>query len=579
MSRPVLVYDGECGFCRRWAERWRSSTGAAVTYVPYQEAAARHPDVPLERFERSIQWFGPGKERAEGAEAAFRALATAPGRGGWLWAYRNLPGFAGASEAVYRLVAPRRVLFSRLDLLLWGRSVAPPSHRAGFWLMLRLLGLVQLSAFLSLWVQVGGLYGSEGILPIKEYLELARAHLGAAAPWRLPGVFWLSSSNAALQAACAAGAACGLLAACGLAVGPALLGCWAIYVSFLSAGREFMSFQWDILLVEITFLAAFSAPWTLKPRLERWSPPAAGLWLLRLLLFKLMVESGAVKLAGGDPTWRGLTALTYHYQTQPLPVWTSWYAHHLPVWLHKASCAVMFAVELALPPLIFLPRRPRLAAFFGLTGLMALIAATGNYCFFNLLGMLLCLTLVDDCLAPLAARKLVPALEKAAPRRWAWPFFAVVAVLYVVKIPALQPFHLVNHYGLFAMMTTTRPEIILEGSADGADWKPYEFKWKPGDLHRRPRFVAPHQPRLDWQMWFAALGDCRGNEWLIRFMSKLLEGSATAGQLLAVDPFHGGPPPQYIRSTVYDYEFTKPGEKGWWTRKSPRPYCPIFKRD
>jgi predicted DCC family thiol-disulfide oxidoreductase YuxK len=589
MRKPLLAYDGDCGFCRRWIARWRAATGDAVDYEPFETVAARHKDVPRETFQGAVQWFGPGGERAQGARAVFLALSRGPGRGWPLWAYRRVPGFAAVSEAAYRLVASRRVLFSRLDRLLWGTAAEPPSHRAAFWLMLRLLGLVHLAAFASLWVQAAGLWGRAGILPVAGYLDAARAQLGGQAFRAIPSVFWLGSSDAALNGACAAGVALSLLVALGLAVGPALFGLWALSLSFLAVGQDFLSFQWDILLLEVTFLACLCAPWRPRPRLPRWAPPAAGLWLLRLLLFRLMFESGAVKLLSGDPTWRNLTALTFHYETQPLPTWVAWYANLLPLWFQKLSCGILFVAELGLPWLIVLPRRPRLVAFFGLGTLMVLIAVTGNYCFFNLLGLLLCLTLLDDRTLGRWAARLAPALDGApSPRRWAWPAFALVGLLSALQLanfvrprilrPILAlagPLRLVNGYGLFAIMTTTRPEIILEGSADGREWKEYEFKWKPGDLARRPRFVAPHQPRLDWQMWFAALGDYRENEWFMRFLARLLEGSKPVSALLARDPFAGGPPPRLIRATVYRYRFTRPGQPGWWTRERVGPYCPV----
>jgi hypothetical protein len=146
----------------------------------------------------------------------------------------------------------------------------------------------------------------------------------------------------------------------------------------------------------------------------------------------------------------------------------------------------------------------------------------------------------------------------------------------------LQPFYLANSYGLFAVMTTSRPEIIIEGSTDGIEWQPYEFKWKAGDLKRAPAFVAPHQPRLDWQMWFAALGDFRHNPWFLNLMARLLQGKPEVLALLEKNPFPEEPP-TYLRATVYDYHFTdavtqrQSGE--WWRREEKGLYCPIFKRE
>ncbi len=347
-------------------------------------------------------------------------------------------------------------------------------------------------------------------------------------------------------------------------MGPSLLALWALYLSFVSVGRDFMSFQWDILLLETTLLLCWSAPWRLKPDLARWRPPAVGVWLTRFLLFRLMFESGYVKLASGDPTWRNLTALTYHYWTQPLPTALAWRAAHMPLWFQKASCAGMFAVELGAPFLIFGPRRARTLAFWTLLALQALIALTGNYGFFNLLAAVLCLSLLEWG-SP---------LPETGSSSWTLLPYSLL-LLFVFRQPqAVRPFYPVNQYGLFAVMTTSRQEIVLEGSDDGRRWETYEFKWKPGDVSRRPRLAQPHMPRLDWQMWFAALSSCRDNPWFVRLMARLLQGDPEVSALLERDPFAGRSPPRYLRSTVYDYRFAPSDSRDWWTREPRGPYCP-----
>ena len=143
----------------------------------------------------------------------------------------------------------------------------------------------------------------------------------------------------------------------------------------------------------------------------------------------------------------------------------------------------------------------------------------------------------------------------------------------------LAPLRLVNGYGLFAVMTTSRPEIIIEGSDDGTHWQAYEFRYKPGDVNRRPGFVAPHQPRLDWQMWFAALGSYRNTPWFLSFCTRLLEGSPPVLGLLAHNPFPETPPRQ-IRAVVYDYHLTDTATRrasgAWWRRERQGLYCPIL---
>jgi hypothetical protein len=141
----------------------------------------------------------------------------------------------------------------------------------------------------------------------------------------------------------------------------------------------------------------------------------------------------------------------------------------------------------------------------------------------------------------------------------------------------LEAFRVVNGYGLFRVMTKDRCEIILEGSVDGIDWLPYEFKWKPGDVKRVPGWCAPHQPRLDWQMWFAALGTPRENPWLVALIFRLLQGSHQVNDLLANNPFPDKPP-RYIRAMFYRYRFTTVDERhqagAWWKREELREYLP-----
>jgi hypothetical protein len=139
------------------------------------------------------------------------------------------------------------------------------------------------------------------------------------------------------------------------------------------------------------------------------------------------------------------------------------------------------------------------------------------------------------------------------------------------------PFRTINSYGLFAIMTTSRPEIIIEGSMDGRTWLAYEFRHKAGDVRRRPSFVAPHQPRLDWQMWFAALGSARSNPWFGSFCFRLLQGKSEVLELLEKNPFPDRPP-RYIRATGYEYHFTTTAERekdgAWWKREKTGEYYP-----
>jgi len=509
-------------------------------------------------------------------------------------------------------------------------GATPATYFVGRWLFLRLLGVVYLIAFLSLWVQIEGLVGSAGILPLGDYLDWIRQHAGADRFLQAPTLLWIGHSDGMLDALCGAGVLLAFLLVAGVATIPALFLLWAVYLSLVIGGQTFLSFQWDVLLLEAGFCALFLAPATLRPR-PPWlepAPSAAGLWLLRLLLFKLLFLSGIVKLISLDRTWWELTALDYHYFTQPLPTWTSWYAHQLPGWFQKLSILLMYVIEIAVPFLIFFSRLWRRLACVALVFLQLLIAFTGNYGFFNLLTVVLCVLLLDDALLlRLVPRRWRPAsaprpgvgmwqglvasrdprrLARALPTLMVLTLIGVSGLTFVREMvrtePAegiggivgalfrgadryvlswgqpyvlrwTRPFRTINGYGLFRGMTTARPEIVFEGSLDGRTWMAYEFKWKPGAVTRRPVFIAPHQPRLDWQMWFAALSPRRAAPWLQGLTLRLLEGSPEVLELLGGNPFPDRPP-RYVRAIAYRYQFTTPGEKrkdgAWWSRKRVR---------
>ncbi len=483
----------------------------------------------------------------------------------------------------------------------------PAPYRVSRWVFLRLLGVVYLCAFVSLWVQLDGLIGSNGILPAERLMELARAQLAGRAHL-LPTLLWFGASDRFLHALTAAGVALAVLLEIGIAPVAVLAALWVLYLSLSLGGQVFFSFQWDTLLLEAGFLAIWLAPLTLSPRGERRAPARRpALWLLWWLLFRLMFESGVVKLSSGDPTWADLTALHYHFETQPLPTWIGWYAHQLPAAVLSLANAALFMIELLVPFLIFGGTRLRRAACVALVTLQVVILATGNYCFFNLLAIALCVPLLDDASWPARLRNgITPSLPTPARKSRSWPagiLLPVSAALFVlslmptaallgVGLPGtdslsaayrwVQPFRTINSYGLFAVMTTDRPEIIVQGTADGDTWKDYAFRYKPGDVKRAPGFVAPHQPRLDWQMWFAALGSVRQNPWFLHFLQCLLRGSPQVEALLAANPFPGKPP-LAVRAVEYDYHFTNQEQRAatgdWWTRDNRREYCPAVRLD
>ena len=468
----------------------------------------------------------------------------------------------------------------------------PPSFAVARWFFSRALAVIFCFAFASLLPQVRGLIGAHGIWPAALFLTKARAQLGPGVVWQAPSIFWLNASDSMLTGTCLAGLAVALVMAAGIAPGACALALWALYLSLVSVSSPFLDFQWDGLLLETGLLAVFALPWRLRPDWEERSPrPRFARWLLWWLLFRLMFESGVVKLASGDATWRGLTALDFHFATQPLPLWPAWFAHQMPRWLLRGAVLVLFGIELVAPCLIIAPRRWRHGGAWALIALQAVIFATGNYAFFNLLTIALCALLFDDAAWPRRWRgRVAPGVHwPVPPRLWFTRWCGAGAALCALMAlpPLLRDFGLraawpnpvaplcsFNGYGLFAVMTTERPEIVVEGSNDGLVWREYEFPWKPGDLRARPRLAAPHQPRLDWQMWFAALGSYERNPWFGSFLMRLLQGEPEVLGLLKTNPFPQHPP-QYVRALWYEYEFTSSGEGGaWWRRKLRGRYSP-----
>lgn len=466
-------------------------------------------------------------------------------------------------------------------------AVQPPGHTHVRDLFLRLLGLVFLAAFLSLLVQVTVLVGSRGLLPVRDFLAPGLRLLDA------PTLFWLGSSDTALRAAAVAGALLSLVLIAGVAPRWCLLALWALYLSFVTVGQDFLAFQWDNLLLETALLAILVAPRGLRPRRD--PPHPLAIFLMQWLVFRLHVESGAAKLLLGDPTWRDLTAMVSYYETAPLPTWVGWWAHQMPLWAHRLCGLYTYVVELGLPLLLWGPRRLRAAVFLAMLGMQVSIVLTANYGFFNYLSMALLLFVLDDGhLAWLAAR-LGRSPAPAPPRTTAaWRTvllsaaaagmlaLSVVPFLPFVRAPgglnrdllpvrrAIAPFRSFNAYHLFAQMTLVRREPVIEGSRDGTTWLAYELRYEPGDPERPPPFVAPHQPRVDFLLWFLLLGGRSRAPYFDALLARLLEDPDAVASLLARNPFPDGPP-RFLRVAVYRYRFTDLATRratgAWWQRE------------
>jgi len=607
--KPLLIFDGDCQFCLRWIMRWQKITQDKIDYQPYQEAASRFPQISEENFKKSVQLIDSDGTVYQGAEAVLRTLAVSPRTAQLLWCYQHIPFVKLISEFVYRLVASNRKFFSRFlkPAETCGHcSSKTASHAAVRWIFVRAIGVIYLFAFVSLWTQISPLLGRNGILPAQEFLDAVSAKVGFEKFFLLPTLCWLSAGDLFLHLICAAGTLFSIFLIAGIWPASVSFLLWLFYLSIVNIGRDFFSFQWDVLLLETGFLTIFLSPFKRFDKLsESPEPPKPAVWLLRFLLFRLMFFSGFSKLASNDLAWRHLTALLHHYETQPLPTWIAWHVHQFPLWFQKVSAVFMFIIELAVPFFIFSPRKLRLWAYSILILFQLAIILTGNYCFFNLLTIVLCLALLDDQALPGhlqggSTQKLASGQSPAASDWHRKPVILILVMLLTVSVTQsmdrlfarpralapirflselVSPFHLVNGYGLFAVMTLRRPEIIIEGSADGKTWLEYEFKFKPGDVKRRPRFNIPHQPRLDWQMWFAALSNFQTNRWFIRFSEKILKNSKEVLSLMKKNPFPDNPP-RYLRAVLYDYHFTDFKTRkltgAWWVREQKELYAPVM---
>ena len=472
-----------------------------------------------------------------------------------------------------------------------GLAPAASGYRLVAWVFLRLLALTYLAAFASLAVQITALAGSEGIFPIGEQLSRATELFGDLRFVSYPSLFWLAPQDWALRLIAWGGCGLSLLLLVGWRERTVLILLYLCYLSLFLAGQIFLNFQWDYLLLETGFVAIF------LPGGSR-----VTVWLFRWVLFKLRFLSGLSKVLSGDLAWRGLTALDHYFETQPLPHIGSWYAHWLPEWLHRVGTAGTLFVELIVPFFMFLPRPWRLFAAWATILWQILIIATSNHNFFNLLTIVLCLFLFDDR----AVARVLPAgitrrMTAASPLperpRPAVAITAVVAALVVVPASIvsatematgplglasrlndwIEPYRIANRYHVFPKIETERIAMQVEASLDREHWVPIDFRYAPDDPSQAPAFIVPHQPRVDWMLWFVPMSPVF-LDWFERFLDRLVAGSPSVTALLAQPPF-AEKPPQMLRVSVYRYRFATPverAEKGiWWTREYLGPFQPL----
>jgi hypothetical protein len=513
-----------------------------------------------------------------------------------------------------------------------------PRHRfLSRWIFLRALAGIYFSAFFSLLFQIEALNGPRGILPADRFLIAVRGAMGSLRFWYAPTLFWLSSGSHMMIAIVWIGLISSVAALCNLWPRLSLFICFVCFLSFVSAAQAFSSYQSDSMLLEAGFLALFFAP---RGALPGWgiSKPAsrASLFLLEWEWFRIYFESGLVKLLSGDTQWRNLTAMDEYYQNGPLPTWIGWYIEHLPHWFHAASAAATLGMELAIVWMLFLPRRARLICFCIVTPWQLGVIFTANYTFLNYLVLALGFLLLDDR----SLRRLLPAKLRTtfpepqpqheiqqdesplsilalpdedtpeipapvrAPTRYiravgisvsavllTWIAYATSAEMIQMLWPelplpsspvaALEPFRIANQYGLFAVMTRGRYEIEFQGSNDGQSWTPYLFRYKPQALNEAPRIYAPYQPRFEWNLWFASLGDWQQNDLVPLTQERLLDDDPDVLGLFRENPFPQAPP-RFVRAVLWQYWFTSMEEKrrtgNWWKRDLLGLYAPELTR-
>lgn len=496
-----------------------------------------------------------------------------------------------------------------------------PTFQLTRFVLLRLLGIVYLTAFLVAANQIVPLIGHDGLTPADRFLpqveEYFKVHSEEGSAFEnFASIFWWKLSDSFLQNMAWVGVALSALVVCGFANSILMLLLWALYMSFINVGQIWYGYGWETQLLETGFLAAFLCP-LLDPRpFPRSPPPIIVLWLYRWLIFRIMLGAGLIKLRG-DTSWRDLTTLYYHYETQPVPNPLSRMLHFAPHWFHKAGVLWNHFIELIVPWFGIAPtldwfkstpqawkvaaQAMRNTAGILMASFQVILICTGNLSFLNWLTMVPCLACIDDAVW----RRVLP----KALVRWAGqevqarehPAHTILTCLLggLVIVLSYEPtknlfsehqamnrsydkLHLVNTYGAFGTVGQERHEIVFEGSdgvlgSDLDEWKEYEFKVKPGDVMRRPAIITPYHYRLDWQIWFAAMASPNQYPWTVHFMWKLLHNDPGTLSLLAKNPFPNHPP-RFIRAVLYHYKFAPPSnaQGAWWTRERLDLWMPAF---
>ena len=472
----------------------------------------------------------------------------------------------------------------------------PDSKKPSYWLtrfiILRFLGFVYLIAFLTLAFQIVPLIGENGLLPADNFLNVIRSNFDSSleAFWKFPTIFWIHISDNWLVFFAWIGVILSLIVLLGYANSILMFILWLLYMSFVHIGQLWYGYGWEIQLLETGFLAIFLVPLLDARPFPKTSPPLLIIWLYRWLTFRIYLGAGLIKIRG-DECWRKLTCMYYHYETQPIPNPLSPFFHFLPKWFHKIEVLWNHFIELIVPFFVFYPRGLRIIAGILLFSFQFILILGGNLSFLNWLTVIPGLALFDDdFLKKILPKKLVRKAEKAEEnskpisKKQKIIVGVVFLVMILLSIPVVQNllsskqimntsfnnWHLVNAYGAFGSIGKERGELVVQGTFDNeinenTEWKEYEFKAKPTNVNRKLPIIAPYQPRIDWQIWFAAMSIPEREPWLIHFVWKLLHNDKDALSLIKTNPFSDSQP-NYIRIEYYKYEFNKLSKEEVWKR-------------
>jgi hypothetical protein len=478
-----------------------------------------------------------------------------------------------------------------------------------------LLSLAFLNAWLSLASQVDVLIGHRGLLPLEPLVErLLERQVGFS---EFPSLFLFGASDGAIHTLVSWGAVLSIVSLLGIS--PRLIFALntLLYLSATLACQSFLGFQWDNLLLECGLLAALLS----RTGHQRWVP-----FLFQVLLFKLYFESGIAKYQSHLGDWQDGSAMNFYYETAPIPTRLAWFMHHAPQWWHRFESWLTLAWEIGVPFLIFGPQLGRRLAFAVFTAFQTINFFTANYGFFCVLALILQVFLLEEQdfvavrrrlnrvrLSPglariwrrlrAAHRLALQRMDRGVSRLWGalaipdriWVAIAHVAAtlgvcLYLTisvhggvsafwrgLLPKsgflgtlgelYAPYRLVNTYHLFGHITRSRIEPEFQVMTE-SQFVPLTMHYKPGPVDRAPPFAAPHQPRVDFLLWFYGLSYRRGTPQYVNTLLQRLCEDPKAVQALFVDPLP--PTPDAVRVEFYRYHFTTPDERAltgnWWTR-------------